>query len=255
MVKFYQTIAPTILSIIYTATIFGMRETNLPHIPPEICAIIDKFSGKNDGHYKQTGHIKPYSRLLDVMTNYGSLLQCISYQWIDYLTYYRLPLSCLLIGLYFRFRPKFSPVLSFLIPMILIPMILSACKMVRTQLRNSRLTIKFPTKIDIDDILGTVRIHGENRKIERRSFPDMRFKFSFQCDKKFAMDMDHHQDPIIKDELTFALKNGKVNIHLIYDYCEPSNKDNNPLTRKSVHFFWLAWDGTFLTHSLMLLYS
>ena len=86
--KFYQVMAPVMLSIICTAPIFGMEETNLPHIPPEICAIIDEFSGgeqKRDAQrkffypknsfYKETAHI--IERLPDLLNKQNLLTQCL----------------------------------------------------------------------------------------------------------------------------------------------------------------------------------
>jgi len=77
--KFYQTIAPVILSIICTTPIFGSKKIALPHVPEDLYAIIDKLAGdskgENDSFYKETGRIKPYSRSLDWKTNYAKQSQ------------------------------------------------------------------------------------------------------------------------------------------------------------------------------------
>ena len=67
--KFYRTIVPVILCVIYTTTIFGPPgETTLPYVTKVIWDLIDEFRGKV---YKETCHIKPYSRRLDLMTRYA----------------------------------------------------------------------------------------------------------------------------------------------------------------------------------------
>ncbi len=55
--KFYQIIAPVVLSIMYTATIFvGPKDTALPYIPLEICNLIGEFRGADDDFFKKIGH-------------------------------------------------------------------------------------------------------------------------------------------------------------------------------------------------------
>jgi len=58
----------------YTAAMFGMNETTLPEVintvPEDIYNLIDEFRGKNDGVFRETGYIKPYSRLLDEMADF-----------------------------------------------------------------------------------------------------------------------------------------------------------------------------------------
>ena len=76
--KFYQAIAPAILFLIYTTTIFGSEKTTLSEVtkkvPKAIWNLVDEFCNKenkngkkklHDTFYKETGHLKPYSRLLD----------------------------------------------------------------------------------------------------------------------------------------------------------------------------------------------
>jgi len=59
--KFYQTIAPVMLCIMYTATIFGFEKTSVSEItkkvPKVIWETIDKFRGI-DGVYKEVDLIK-----------------------------------------------------------------------------------------------------------------------------------------------------------------------------------------------------
>jgi len=56
-IKFYQIIAPVILSIMYTATIFGPENDALPYIPEVVWNLIDEFRGK-DGAYKEVRCVK-----------------------------------------------------------------------------------------------------------------------------------------------------------------------------------------------------
>ena len=71
--NFYVTLV--ILSIVYTTTTFGTGETALSEVtkkvPEDIYNLIDEFRGENDGVFKETGYIKPYSRLLDLISEYS----------------------------------------------------------------------------------------------------------------------------------------------------------------------------------------
>jgi len=64
--KFYQTIASVVLSILCATTILGSEETSLPPIPEDIYNLIDEFRKKNDSLYEETGHVKPYSPRLNL---------------------------------------------------------------------------------------------------------------------------------------------------------------------------------------------
>jgi len=69
-----KTTTLVILSIMYTTTIFGTNETTLSQVintvPEDIYNLIDEFRGENDGFFKETGYIKPYSCSLDLISKY-----------------------------------------------------------------------------------------------------------------------------------------------------------------------------------------
>ncbi len=167
--KFYQTIAPMILCIIYTTTIFGMfgiGETTLPYVPRAICNLIDEFRGKNYGLYKKTRHIKPYSRLLNRMTNH---------------------------------------------------------------LVASRLSMQFPAEVTIlddqENIIIRELVDRGTRKIEIRSLSDMKPKNIEQSDKIIQSYRPFHRQHLVKrNELTYLLKNGKIDIYLPDDNYKPDYK-------------------------------
>jgi len=62
--KFYQTIALVILSIMCIAPVLGAKETTkLPYLGEEIYKLIDEFRG-TDGVYKEVAHLKPFGDLV-----------------------------------------------------------------------------------------------------------------------------------------------------------------------------------------------
>ena len=67
--KILSTIALAIISILYSTSIFGANGTTLSQVinsvPEDIYDLIDEFWGNNDGVFRETGYIKPYSRSLD----------------------------------------------------------------------------------------------------------------------------------------------------------------------------------------------
>lgn len=67
--KFYQKIASIMLFAIYTTSIFGADAATLAaNLPVDVEDVINEHQGENGGHWKETGHIKPYSRLLDLIS-------------------------------------------------------------------------------------------------------------------------------------------------------------------------------------------
>ena len=67
--KFYQKIASIMLFAIYTTSIFGADAATLAaNLPVDVEDVINEHQGENGGHWKETGHIKPYSRLLNLIS-------------------------------------------------------------------------------------------------------------------------------------------------------------------------------------------
>jgi len=257
--KFYQIIAPATLSIMYTTTIFGIKETTLPYVPKVICELIDEFcSGKkevNDTFYKKTGHLKPYSylpHLLTCLTMYRTprtgesknFLQfticCISTSTI---------MSILALTLPKIFPALYKTSLGLLLPaisstLLALPVGLSADYIVAKtaeKLSNSHLAIKSPTQIVIksptqiviwddwndseewDDSEEIVVTNLADNIAEVRSLSDMRLKGKLPLDMMeetyFSCD---NQRPRKRDGLTYKLNDdGKIDTYL-------SNNDYSP---------------------------
>jgi len=76
LMKFFQKTTLVVFSIMYVITIFGTSKTILFEVmnntSEDTCNLIDEFSGKNDGIYEETGCIKPYPHLFDLMTSYST---------------------------------------------------------------------------------------------------------------------------------------------------------------------------------------
>jgi len=174
IMKFYPTIASIMLSIVYTTAIFGMDETNLPYIPKTIWEIIDEFRGENDGLYEQTGHIKSYSRQLDLITGYArkpnedrSLIR-------RNIT----PTSFIVSLLSLPTLKVVSSILPSKITYLLAPIIgLVANHAIASQLANFHLSIKDQKRVAVEgnSILIT-NCPAVIPKTECRSRSDMRFK-------------------------------------------------------------------------------
>ncbi len=159
--KFQQAIASVIFSVICTAPTFGMKETTLPHIPPELCKIIDEFSGKNLC-YKQTNHLKPHSCLLCLATTDLTLFEEGSrpYNLLRHTTPL-LAFSKVFKSLASRQAPLKSNLLLSSAIAITYSAIKSLCFSHHID-TTPDLTIKCPTNIQIDDYSKQFNVQGKS---------------------------------------------------------------------------------------------
>ena len=115
------------------------------------------------------------------------------------------------------------------------------------RLVNSHLSVKHPLTIVICPDSSLIRIAGENRKCEKRSFPNMRFKHQWQCSEETLIKMLSRQHQGQTKKGNFVLKNGKVNIHLHNNH-ESEGKLYSLLTPEPVTIFCASRDGKIVTH-------
>ena len=216
--KFYQTIAPVMLCIMYTATIFGFEEATLSEVtkkvPKVIWGIIDELRGK-DGVYEEDSHLEPYSD----QYLFDSLLKLTACTGVTALS------TIVLVRNLFKTLPKTK---AFLVS---IPVVaLSSAIVVKTnrilgnQLASRLITIT-PERVEIWDELNAIGIqpiadsHNVYR-VEIRSLSDLQ-----PCTVSLPPTLFEslHPDIVKRDETIYILKNGKIDIFLVDDYDDHSN--------------------------------
>jgi len=242
--QFYQTVAPMILSIIYIATIFGAEETTLPEviekIPENICRLIDKFRGKNNAFYEETTHLKRYSHLLDSVTNYSAPRKLLGINRPTITT-----LACSLLSL--AGLKVFSRTPNKVVPPLSLAIGFTVDHIIANQLIASYLTIKFPAGITILDdqkrIVIRELVSGGTRRMEARSLSDMQPRNITEEERieQTYLPLDH-QGLVKKDELTYVLENGQVNIYLPDDDYVSENKLNSLPTSANITEFDVSKD-------------
>jgi len=230
-------------SFMYTTTIFGMNEITLPQaistVPEDIYNLIDEFRGENDGFFKETGYIKPYSSLLDLMANFLPVI-----------------FSALYVEVLSRTLPKVTHKVGFILSFLYAGVLAIGTGWVTLVTRESYLLAKnnryekFPERLFIwndnekIDIRKYCIRNGRMIELVRycRPLSDMRPKkrapsnHMLQADRFLGhKDLDKKEEPII-----FFLEDGKINAYLFDDFrCKLKKFLSLPTPEKvnSVDFF------------------
>ena len=215
--------------------------------------LIDEFcSGKkklNDEYYEETGHLKPYSRLLDLTTSSSGATPYTT----NLFQYTTIASIC---GLFFLVHPRiiststlnFKSILTFP-SYFFLAMTIAICidYVVGKKLYNFHMTLKLPIKVITREILDEafmVISPSEGIK-EYRSLLNIQ---NIQSVKTTIKQPDPHyrytNDSAIEiNTLTFKLKDEKIDTYLSNDYLSRDKLRSLP-TPTGVISFDVTWDKT-----------
>ncbi len=206
--KFYQTIAPVMLCIMYTATIFGPDETSVSEItkkiPKVIWEIIDKFQGI-DGIYKEVGLIKSGQHRLKKDKIFFTCANITGFS-----------IAAFTQKLLKIFPNKSVSVSS----LILVPLAsYIGTEFYYNYLIPFHLASRYPDGVDIWDntIVLKNKSEGGSSRLEFRSLSDMRLLKTIAPQVSRNIFSRLHPDVVQRDEITYMLINGKVNTYLVDD--------------------------------------
>lgn len=243
--KFYQTIAPVMLSVLYTTIIFGpgKKEPAFPYVPSKICNLIGKFRGEGD-FYKETGHIKPYSLWLDWLKNYTTASKQnpetreeeqknLSKMKKQMLNFGAIPS---IISIFFLFGLK---ILSQVLPnkrilqrlIVLNKLILGVtliigygCAVIYAVVARDA-GLKEGSHLSIKSPISSIAINGSSAfilgsgkpSVEMISLSDMKSKKTLPCGDAIVYNLSSENKIHKTDSLIYLLKNKKVSIYLAND--------------------------------------
>ena len=217
--KLYQTIAPMMLCIMYTTTIFGLEEATLSEVtkkvPKVIWEIIDEFRGTN-GVYKEICHLKSYQHLCEKLRK---LVICTGITTLA---------AAVLVQKLLKISPK-RPVL-FTLGLASLASIVSEGYHKKNQI-NFHLLSKSPDRVEICDdqkiIALKSTVDGNNGyQIEFRSLSNMRLVTVLpQIPQSTFLSLPNLA---FRDNLVYVLRNGKIGTVLFDDH-DDYNKSEDRL--------------------------
>jgi len=211
--KFYQTTALVMLSIMCTAPVLGAKETTkLPYLGKEIYSLIRDFCGK-DLVYKEVGHLEPYQGFIKkigtfkISTSIAALC------------------TAALVPSLFKTNPK-EPVRLASLVLAYLASKMGLYAYGRSQV-HSHLVTKFPDRVEIWNDLETIAIKDEiTNQVEYRSLSDMRL-FGHGAPVSLGTFSGQYTSSVERGELCYVLNRGEVDIlcgNDIDDYDESRKK-------------------------------
>jgi len=249
--KFFQKTALVVLSIMYATTIFGAKKAALPYLPlvsEDIWGVIDEFRGENDGVFRETGYIKPYSRLLDSISKYSPAVCAMV---VFFLTLIKLPSkidissTCLLASV--------LALATMLVTYIIVAISPLFTKNHQVEEFPERLFIKrlfikrnegfLKLKNDEEYISITINSIRDgimlNFGTHNRPLSDMRPKNTTSSNYVLQADFFHDHKDLDKNEslILFKLEEGKINAYLSDDYLKSENKLHSLPTPEKITSF------------------